>query len=408
MKNQSKKIGLILTYGREINMYNWFYNQNDYVIDIILNDLPTSIAQKKSAKSETTKALKKNNINYSLASDLLRRKKKYDLIFSPGSLTVERFSFFYFALYIYANTFGKLAKYLGFEKIKIPFFKIGITGKSFLVHKKKLMNIENRLGKKNIFLPSGLDCSLKSFPLERWQSIFDYFLCHSKIDQNLIKKKFRNSKTIIIGHPRFQKYNSNKKARDRLLSEFNINPKSKIVVWLPTDIKIKEEFMQNITLWSKKISDNFRDWAIILRPHPKTWDKKILLNKNLNKFNFLIDNKKEQDFEMLIKGSDLVLADYGDTVLSSIYLKKPTVILNLPKSYAYRRGLENSKSLDIIARKNIINIDLDNFKILKKINTKKSFSKISHCVTIASKKFFKNGQVKQEYDSTIKIINKLV
>ena len=75
MKNQSKKIGLILTYGREINMYNWFYNQNDYVIDIILNDLPTSIAQKKSAKSETTKALKKNNINYSLASDLLRRKK---------------------------------------------------------------------------------------------------------------------------------------------------------------------------------------------------------------------------------------------------------------------------------------------------------------------------------------------
>ena len=56
MKKQIKKIGLILTYGREIDMYNWFYNQNDYVIDIIVNDLQTSIAQKINAKSETTKA----------------------------------------------------------------------------------------------------------------------------------------------------------------------------------------------------------------------------------------------------------------------------------------------------------------------------------------------------------------
>ena len=408
MKKQIKKIGLILTYGREIDMYSWFYSQNDYVIDIIVNDLPTSIAQKINAKSETTKTLKKKNINYLLASDLLRRKKKYDLIFSPGALTVERFSFFYFVLYVYANTLGKIVKYLGFENIKMPFIKIGITGKSFLVHKKKLINIENKLGKKNIFLPSGLDCSMISFPLERWFGIFDYFLCHSKIDQELIKKKFKNSKTIIIGHPRFKKYNSNKKARDKLLSEFNINPKSKIVVWLPTDIKIKEEFMKNITLWSKKISDIFNNWTIILRPHPKTWDKKNILNKHLNKFKFIIDNKKEQDFEMLIKGSDLVLTDYGDAVLSSIYLKKPTVILNLPKHYSYRQGQENAKSLDVIVGKKAINIDIDNLKMLKQFNNKKNYSLISRHAKIVSRKFFKNHQPNQEYDSTIKIINKLI
>jgi hypothetical protein len=411
MATKQPRVGLLLSFAREIDMYSDFYEENKELTTIIVNNLPTTIQEKITAGAALVEALNEKKVAFVLGTDLLASSQKFDLLFSAGSFTIESINPLKFILNLYSKSFGKLFSYLSLGQYKIPFINKGITGNSFKNNFKKLRNIEHEIGEKCVLLPSGMDLTVNSFPLPRWQKAFDAYICHSKIDEQLIRKKFKTKQTMIVGYPRFQKFKDDYAARKKLNSEFNLDKKRKTAVWVPTNIKIEEEFMQNILLWNKNVADIFSEWNVILRPHPKTWTGGPNVSDILNSLNFIIDNKPDQDFEMLIRGADLVIADYGDPVLSSIFLQKPVLLLNLPRGFKYRSGQENAQSMDTNVRKTVKNFDPDTFVSIKsKIPNQAYLEELSNISKVIAYDIF--GSEKQRknlvWPSVSKVMNELV
>ena len=110
-------------------------------------------------------------------------------------------------------------------------------------------------------------------------------------------------------------------------------------------------------------------YNIILRPHPKTLtiNKKIL--KELEKLNYVIDQNFDQKIGQKIKSADLILADYGAILFDTIYLKKKMILLNLRKNTKFEQDLIYNKSLDILLRDDIKNLnpDINKSEILESI-----------------------------------------
>jgi hypothetical protein len=411
MTIKSVRIGFLLTFAREIDMYADFYDQMKESTTIVVNNLPTTIPEKISASDTLAEALKEKNITFALATDLLDSEKDFDLVFSAGSYTIESIATLKYLLHLYSKSIGQLFSFLNLNEYKIPFLNFGITGRSFENNFRRLRNVEHKFSKKCVLLPSGMDLTVTTFPLRRWQKSFDAYICNSKIDEQLIRRKFNTKRTMIVGYPRFQKFKSNDGARTKLTSEFNLDTKRKTAVWVPTNIKIKGEFMQNILLWTENMADTFSDWNLILRPHPKAWTGAGIESKLFKDLNLIIDNKPDQDFEMLIRGADLVIADYGDTVLSSIFLQKPIILLNLPSSSIYRRGLENAKSIDTSVRKTVKNFDPDSYVSIKtQIQSEAYLTELSRISKTIAKDMFgpEEQRKKLAWPSVENVINDLV
>ena len=75
---------------------------------------------------------------------------------------------------------------------------------------------------------------------------------------------------------------------------------------------------------------------------------------------------------MSYTGIDLVLCDYGGSVLSSIYLKKPLILLNLPKEYSFINRLIRNEALDYKIRDKVVSLNLDQVDDFKLNNMIKS------------------------------------
>ena len=82
------------------------------------------------------------------------------------------------------------------------------------------------------------------------------------------------------------------------------------------------------------------EYDVIVRPHTKTINYLPSIIPELKKEGFQVDDKSDRKIGELFKLSDLVFSDYGGSVFSSIYLEKPTILLNLPDDSKY---LENKK-----------------------------------------------------------------
>ena len=88
------------------------------------------------------------------------------------------------------------------------------------------------MSKITIKFPNGLDRNTFYFPDIRWKDVFDIYFCSSKIEENLIKEKFKNLlKPFFIGYPRFDLKNLWK---DKIIfnKEFNFTKNKKRIVCL--------------------------------------------------------------------------------------------------------------------------------------------------------------------------------
>lgn len=128
----------------------------------------------------------------------------------------------------------------------------------------------------------------------------------------------------------------------------------------------------------KKLQNNYN---IIIRPHTKTLNYNKKLFHLLQKNGFLVDNESDRKIGELFKGSDLVIADYGGSIFSSIYMLKPTLLLNLPKNIEYVINKIFNKTFDIQLRNKIISLNLHDKKkdfifTIEKLLTKNEANKI--------------------------------
>lgn len=117
--------------------------------------------------------------------------------------------------------------------------------------------------------------------------------------------------------------------------------------------------------------------------------KKTILNEGL-----YLDGLTDRKLIELYSSADLILLDYGASVMTSIYLEKNMALLELPSNFKFIEKLEKNKSLDSeirreISKKNILS--LDNNSLLAPINDLIVQSNLSN-ILLLKKKYFGNNK----------------
>ena len=279
------------------------------------------------------------------------------MLISTALSCPRKITFISILKFCYARTFGILIEITKIYQILNKLFKRNFTagGRNSKIYTEWFP--EKKIGITTVLFPKGFDIRLNHFPNPEFKNIFDIFLCHGLLDNGLVKKKFKNSKSIIIGYPRYDNLENIEATKKKIYSEFNMPENKKLIFWCPTHIEEKGETFKNINLWIKIVSILTKSYNVLIRPHPKTLAIDGSLVRELINSGFFVDEKSNRKIGNLYKVSDLVLADYGGSVLSTVYLEKPLVLLNLPDEFNFVKKLLPTGSLDIKVREEILSFD---------------------------------------------------
>lgn len=209
-----------------------------------------------------------------------------------------------------------------------------------------------QIGKKQIRYMYGADLS-DAWSLSEWNEIYDLFLCHGVNDEKLIKERF-SGKTFIMGYPRYDEYFDCNIDLSSIKKEFDICKEKKTLVWMPT----LGSCGSSIPYYAKLISLLNDDYNIIVRPHPLAFQQEMDSILELKKNNLKIDNNSTRNMNELFSLADLIIADYGGTLFSAIFLGKNIVLLDVPGADSLQINVRSSvlelkKHLPLYTQKNI-------------------------------------------------------
>jgi hypothetical protein len=398
-----EKICFFINWLRELDMYKETYKRlPKNSVYFVINNLSKS---KRNNKNEILRIKdyfeKKNITNYKLLSDL-DDSKKFKILISTADLPVSFLSIKSFFRFIYARSFGGILQLLNINFFLKKFIKrdIACGGFNADIYEKKF--IEKNLCQISLKFPNGLDRNIMYFPDNKWRNIFDIYLCSLNIENQLIKKKFNNKKTFFIGYPRFDLQEKKTKSKNSLFKEFNLSNKKQTIVCLPNERIMTYQTTSDIKNYIEFLNILSKEFNIILRPHPKLQDININYFNIIKKSGLNLDLKNHRNIFHLLKESDLILADYGNIVMESIYLKKKLVIYKWSKEKKFNLLNDKSNCLDFIIRKEL--------KILDQINLKDACSilhnllndeKYERKINILSEKLFENEKIKTDLNKLI-------
>lgn len=347
----ASRIGVIIPEERQIDYYLNFlktFNSND--ITIIVND----------ADKEVGKLIYQNvnliNYNRRYLSSIINEGKKFDFIISTGNFRVPINSSGWSRLlwildqyfkFLYSRSFGLIIQVSGlsafFEKIFNRPFDAG--GKNRKLHSVRAEFIEKKIGKKIILFPRGMDINSKTYPSPEFLGRFDIFLCHGLKDYELIRNK-TNAPTFKIGYPRYEKNDEESSLKTNLVKEFNLDNNKTTILWMPSRLDWEYPNYRNIEDWLSSFSFLQNNFQLIIRPHPHIVANNPELITRLIENKFNVDSLKSRNLYNLYSLSDLVIADYGGSIFSGIYMHKPVILLNSANHYL----VSQSNELDISLR----------------------------------------------------------
>ncbi len=390
---QINKIGILIAWPREIDMYDGLLNMSNDKIDIIVNDFKSFEKGRNLSNKKIIEILEMKKIKYKLFSEVFK-KLRYNVIISTGEISGYKISLYSIFRYIYALTVGNIISVLKISDVLTAIFGRPFSGGG----NNALLGLnwfpEKILGQIVIKYSDGMDIKTKNYPFDIFKNVFDIYFSYCDLEIELIKKKFEKE-CIKIDYFRFISESKNKGfSRNELITEFNLDPRKKIIYWLPTHIINPNEEDENLKNWMFKLNFLNKHYNVILKPHPKT----ITINKailgELEKLNYKVDQNFDQKIGQRIKYSDLVLADYGAILFDTLYLKKKMILLNLRENTKFEKDLIYNKSLDILLREDVENLstetseseiyekiekelDADNYENLKDLKIKYFGEKIS-------------------------------
>ncbi len=327
--NVVNKAAILISWPRELDMFSAFIeNILDSDVVIVVDDF-IYIEDEKFENGKSIIELLDGKMEYVLLSEVLG-KVKYRILFSTGGQTFqERVTFSSYLKYIYAISIGGLINCFGLSKIFLRIIGRPLTGGGRNAERFGRYPIERAIGVKVVKYPKGLDISKIRYPERQWQGVFDIYLCHSNIDQNLITNKFSGAKCIKIGYTRYDKVPSVEHAKKNIHNEFkSIDATKPLLLWIPTLIRIQGEIIDNIEPWIFVIEKLLDKHNVLIRLHPKLVIMNPKIATYLTKLGFLVDVQKGRNLGALYQSADLVLADYGGPVLSTIYMRKKLILLN--------------------------------------------------------------------------------
>jgi hypothetical protein len=199
------------------------------------------------------------------------------------------------------------------------------------------------------------------YPVKRWEGVFDIHLCHGNIDRDLITNKFSNARCVKIGYPKYDHVPSVRHAKNIIYNEMGgIDPVKPLLLWMPTHIKFQSESLDNIRTWLPIIEKLLDKYNILIRPHPKSISVNPEIVNDLRELGFIVDTKRDRKLSILYQSADLVLADYGGSVLSTIYMKKKLILLNMPNNTKFAHWREKGMYVDNDVRRSVDTFDINN------------------------------------------------
>lgn len=392
------KICILINWVREIDMYkNLIKKLPKKKLIIIVNDLNDEEIERKNNTREIIIGIKKEKLNYKRYSKIYL-KEKYKVLLSTGESGAKKISIISILRFIYSRSIGVILEKTKLSLVLLKFFgRPFVAGGSSSKLSKKYYP-EKNLGDFVVKFPWSMDLNLREFPEKEWKDNFDIFFTHGIYDSKLINKKFKNKETLIIGYPRYNSLKSKKILIRKYQKKFKLNKNKKVIFWIPTHINSPNEIGTNITNWINNFKKLLKDYDVIVRPHTKTINYLPSIIPELKRKGFQVDDKSDRKIGELFKLSDLVFADYGGSVFSSIYLEKPTILLNLPDDSKYLENKKKITTFDLLVRKKILSLK-SNDKLEKILITCKN--------SLKKKELLKKSLIKNSYFGSKEKINSL-
>jgi hypothetical protein len=362
------KSAILISWPRELDMFSVFTERflDDTVIivdDFIYTD---------SEKFENGKSIVKlldGKVEYVLLSEILG-KVKYKLIFSTGGQTFqEKITYISYIKYLYAISIGSLIEYFKLPGVFLKIVGRPLTAGGKFAKKFGKYPIEKIVGETVVKYPKGLDINKDRYPEDQWKDIFDIYLCHSDIDYNLIVDKFPGVKCIKIGYPRYDNTPNIKDAKKIIFYEIKgMEIEKPLILWMPTIIRVKGELIDNIIIWADIVKSLLDKYNVLISIHPKLAVVCPEIVGHLANIGFTVDATKGRNLATLYQSADLVLADYGGPVFSTVYMKKKLILINSPnKKYIQWRSERMYIDDDIRNDVESFNVD-DGTSLIEKID----------------------------------------
>lgn len=365
----NNKVCYLINWPRELDMYlPLFKNHRKDEYDILINN--DSINQKINFKTKViSKKLKRLNLPFKF---LLNKKRYfYKYVISTGDRPIKKITIFSLLRFFYANTLGKLLIFFSITTFLKKIFNKPFSAYNYqdvIFHD---VYIEKKIAKKAIKFPNSLDINLKHFPNNAWRNNFDVFCVTGGIDKSLILKKFPEKKLLSIGHPRFDYLKSKNFLKNKIKKEFKTSKKILLVVFTyQTLISQKIITIKKLILFLKK---NFNKYQLIFRPHPKIYYSHPDIIKLLKKEKIVLDNDETRSYGNLLKGSSIVVTDYGSSVLDAIYLDKKILNITWPNDKTIKKLLKREECNDHLAKNYLFKINFT-----KSLNPKFQKNKIDY------------------------------
>lgn len=171
-----------------------------------------------------------------------------------------------------------------------------------------------------IMFPRGIDLDDHE-PETCNEAYFTEFFCHGKFDEQIYKKAFGKS-TTVIGYPRYDYH-------DAELKHSKQNPKSVFgpvkVLWMGS------MHASGLELWLQTILTISSITNFTYRPHPKSVKRDTEEISYLQKQNVNVNLNESENLLNLFAEHDVVVAEWGDSIFSSIYNGKTTVLAEIPE-----------------------------------------------------------------------------
>ena len=398
------KVAILISWPRELDMFSVFSkNVLDDVVFIADDFIYTRNERLESGKS-LVNFLNNKKIDYVLLSEVIG-KIKYKVLLSTAETYQEKFTFYSYFKYIYSISIGSAIEYFRLSKFFVRIISHPLTGDGKYAKKFRKYPVERIIGINTIKYPTGLDINKLAYPKRQWKDVFDIYLCHSVIDYNLIVEKFSEVKCIRIGYPKYENLPSVKYAKNIIYNDFKSIDKSKqLILWMPTIVGIKGEIIDNINVWLPIITRLLAKYNVLISVHPKLMVLNPEMTSYLAKLGFLVNMKKARNLSVLYQASDLVLCDYGASVLSAVYMKKKLILLNSP-SEKYINWREERKYVDDDVRKEVGAFNLnDGVDLIKQVNNDIKYNNISKRNSLKWRYFGKDCK----YENTKEIFDKLI
>ena len=398
------KVAILISWPRELDMFSEFSKNVLGEVVIIADDFIYTRNERLESGKSLVNFLNKKKIDYVLLSEVIG-KIKYKVLLSTAETYQEKFTFYSYFKYIYSISIGSAIEYFRLSKFFVRIISHPLTGDGRYAKKFRKYPVERILGINTIKYPTGLDINKLAYPKRQWKDVFDIYLCHSVIDYNLIVEKFSEVKCIRIGYPKYENLPSVKYAKNIIYNDFKSIDKSKqLILWMPTIVGIKGEIIDNINVWLPIITRLLAKYNVLISVHPKLMVLNPEMTSYLAKLGFLVNMKKARNLSVLYQASDLVLCDYGASVLSAVYMKKKLILLNSP-SEKYINWREERKYVDDDVRKEVSAFNLnDGVDLIKQINNDIKYNNISKRNSLKERYFGKDC----EYKNTKEIFDKLI